>query len=130
MTPAGQVLGEFPIFSASGEQVEPVLAFDGTNYLVVWRDTRNGSGPAESTDVYGARVSPVGRVLDPSGIAIATAPGVQGEPSIAFDGTNHFVVWSDVPQLGSSPPRHQIYPGTTDIPVTIEPPVRASLLSF
>lgn len=73
MTPAGQVLGEFPIFSASGEQVEPVLAFDGTNYLVVWRDTRNGSGPAESTDVYGAGVSPVGRVLDSSGTAIATA---------------------------------------------------------
>ena len=108
VTPTGQVLGEFPIFSASGEQVEPVLAFDGTNYLVVWRDTRNGSGPTESTDLYGARVSPAGRVLDPLGIAIATAPGAQGEPSIAFDGTNHLVVWSDVPQLGSSPPPSHI----------------------
>lgn len=109
VTPAGQVLGEFPIFRASGEQIEPALAFDGTNYLVVWRDTRNGSGPTESTDVYGTRVSPAGRVLDPSGIAIATAPGAQGEPSIAFDGTNHFVVWSDVPQLGVSPPLIHIF---------------------
>jgi hypothetical protein len=109
VTPNGQVLGEFPIFTASGEQISPDLAFDGTNYLVVWSDTRTGSGPSTDTNVYGARVSPAGSVLDTSGIAIATAPGFQGGASVAFDGTNHFVVWSDVPQLGSSPPVSQIF---------------------
>jgi hypothetical protein len=109
VTPNGQVLGEFPIFTASGEQIGPSVVFDGTNYLVVWQDTRSGSGPTDSTDIYGTRVSPAGTVLDPSGIAITTAFGYQGQPSIAFDGTNHFVVWSDVQQLGFSPPSSGIY---------------------
>jgi hypothetical protein len=96
VTPAGQVLDEFGIFSAPGEQVYPSIAFDGTNYLVAWRDTRTGSGPSEDTDIYGIRVTPSGGVLDPGGIAIVTAPGFQGDqPQIAFDGTNYFVVWSD-----------------------------------
>jgi hypothetical protein len=31
VTPAGGALGEFPIFTAPGEQIFPALAFDGTN---------------------------------------------------------------------------------------------------
>lgn len=105
VTPAGQVLDEFEIFLAAGEQVFPSIAFDGTNYLVAWRDTRTGSGPSEDTDIFGTRVTPSGGVLDPGGIAIVTAPGFQGDrPKIAFDGTNYFVVWSDIRTLGVSPP--------------------------
>jgi hypothetical protein len=94
VTPNGQVLGEFPIFTATGEQVFPSLAFDGTNYLVVWNDTRSGSGPSTDTHIYGTRVSTGDSVLDPAGIAIATAPGPQGGATLAFDGTNYLVVWS------------------------------------
>lgn len=105
VTPAGQVLDEFQVFSAPGEQVFPSIAFDGTNYLVAWRDTRTGSGPSADTDIFGVRVSPSGVVLDPGGIAIVTAPGFQGDqPKIAFDGTNYLVVWSDIQTLGVSPP--------------------------
>jgi hypothetical protein len=107
ISPAGEVLSEFPVFSATGEQVSPAIAFDGTNCLVVWRDTRSGSGPAEDTDIYATRVSPEGVVLDPTGIAISTAPGYQGEPQLAFDGTNYFAVWGDgrafANQLGQIP---------------------------
>lgn len=95
VTPNGQVLGEFPISTASGEQVEPSLVFDGAQYFVVWRDTRTGSGPTTDTHIYGTRVSTGGTVLDPTGMAIVTAPGPQGEPAIAFDGTNYLVVWSN-----------------------------------
>ena len=105
VTPAGQVLDEFEIFSAPGEQGFPSIAFDGTNYLIAWRDTRTGSGPSEDTDIFGTRVTPSGVVLDPGGIAIVTAPGFQGDkPQIAFDGTNYFVVWSEIQTLGVSPP--------------------------
>lgn len=68
----------------------PDAAFDGTNYLTVWADARNGSD-----DVYGARVSPSGVVLDPEGIAISIGPSRKQSPSVAFDGTNYLVVWAD-----------------------------------
>lgn len=104
IAPDGTNLGEFPIFTSPGEQVYPDVAFDGTNYLVVWRDTRTGSGPSADTDVYGVRVSPAGAVLDIPEIAIVTAPRTQGEPKVASSGGNWLVVWNDIDQLGTSPP--------------------------
>jgi hypothetical protein len=43
----------------------PRVAFDGTNYLVAWEDERSGS-----QDIYGARVTRGGVVLDPAGFLI------------------------------------------------------------
>jgi len=73
---------------ADGHQFAPAVAFDGTNYLVAWQD-----GRGTYYDVYGARVSPAGAVLDPAGIAFSTAEREQLAPALAFDGTNYFVTW-------------------------------------
>jgi hypothetical protein len=100
VTPEGTVLGEFLVFSAPGEQIFQSIAFGGSNYLVVWQDTR-GSGDPEESEIYGARVSPEGVVLDPGGIAICTAPGHQGNPYVTFGGGNYLVVWNDDPEPGS-----------------------------
>jgi hypothetical protein len=81
----------FPISTASGRQRYPSVAFDGTNYLVVWEDRRSGF----TFDIYGARVTTSGVVLDPEGIAISTRPNDQFWSSVAFDGTNYLVVWTD-----------------------------------
>ncbi|MFH0777716.1 MAG: hypothetical protein V2A71_03705, partial [Candidatus Eisenbacteria bacterium] len=80
----------FLIAGAQGDQVRPAVAFDGTNYLVVWTDDRTGS-----CDIYGARVAPDGNVLDPDGFAIAAVPFNQRKPDLAFGGTGCVVVWAD-----------------------------------
>jgi hypothetical protein len=78
--------------SATADQQEyPALAFDGTNYLVTWQDNRNGF----YTDIYGARVTVSGTVLDPAGVAVSDANRNQGQPAVGFDGTNYLVVWQD-----------------------------------
>lgn len=79
------------VSGASGEQSSPAIAVAGSLALVVWADRRSGS----TSDIYGARVNASGSVLDSSGVAISTATGDQTEPTVAFDGTNFGVVWSD-----------------------------------
>ncbi|MEO0127730.1 MAG: FlgD immunoglobulin-like domain containing protein [candidate division WOR-3 bacterium] len=78
-----------PISTAASNQVSPAVAFDGTNYLVVWADYRNGNNP----DIYGARITPEGTVLDPDGIPVATSIYSEDNPAIAFDGMNYLVIW-------------------------------------
>jgi hypothetical protein len=82
----------------------PSIEFDGFNYLVVWEDYRAGS----YSDIYGARVTPSGIVLDTLGIAISTAPGYEYSPSVAFDGANYLVVWA------TGDPGYDIYGARVD----------------
>jgi hypothetical protein len=93
VSPDGTVLdpGGVPVSTTVGDQSAPTVAFDGTNYLLAWQDLRNGA----DLDIYGARVSPHGTVLDPAGIPISTAPYDQTAPALAADGGNSLVVWED-----------------------------------
>ncbi|HXI51144.1 MAG TPA: Calx-beta domain-containing protein [Candidatus Saccharimonadales bacterium] len=84
---------------SSGGQGNASVAANGTGFLVVWEDSR-GSG-ATSTDIYGARVSNGGVVLDPLGIAICTASGAQVTPSVAWNSFTYLVTWLDTRMGGS-----------------------------
>src|SRR5207244_8680160 len=91
VSPVGTALDPDGITISTGTcRGDPVLAFDGANYLAVWEDFR--SGPA---DIYGARLSPFGTVLDPEGIPVSTAADHQQYPALAFDGTNYLAGWED-----------------------------------
>jgi hypothetical protein len=93
VTPAGEVLDTagFIISSTPEEQMEPAIAFDGQNYLVVWQDERGGEG---NDDIYGARVTPAGVVLDSTGMAISPhAASGEYQPAVAFDGRDFLVTW-------------------------------------
>ncbi len=68
----------------------PAVAFDGTDFLVVW-----ANGPMTSTDIYGVRVDTSGTILDSTPRAISLAADRQIFPDIAFDGTRFLVVWQD-----------------------------------
>jgi hypothetical protein len=79
------------ISRASGIQSYPDVAFGG-NYMVVWSDRRAGS----YYNLYAARVTPGGTVLDPNGIVAGTSGTLNHYfPTIAFDGTRYLAVWND-----------------------------------
>jgi hypothetical protein len=91
VTPSGSVLDTFTISSAPYKPFCPFsIAFDGAHFLVVWCDLRNGE---DNLDIYGARVSSGGVVLDSAGIMICGAEGCQVSPSVSFNGSNFLVVW-------------------------------------
>jgi hypothetical protein len=81
------------VCNAAGDQGRPRVAFDASSnqFLVVWSDGRVN----DDVDVFGARVSIAGAVLDPNGVVIASAPNIQGAPRATFLGNTGLVVWED-----------------------------------
>lgn len=65
------------------------VAFNGTHYLVVWRNVRGNL-----SSIYGTRVSTAGTVLDTSGIVVSNGPGLATIPFVASNGTDFYVVWA------------------------------------
>ncbi|WP_434384476.1 HYR domain-containing protein [Melittangium boletus] len=79
------------ISTGSTYRTDPVVASDGTRFLVAWRDQRTGAG-----DFYGSRVeATTGQVLDPAGLALLLEPNLQNVSSLLFDGRDYLLVWSD-----------------------------------
>jgi len=89
----------FIISNAKDLQEQPHIAFapsvqSGLKkgvFLVVWQDLRN----KKDWDVYAARVTTGGKVLDPKGILVAGGAHNQALPRIAWDGKAFWVVWQD-----------------------------------
>jgi hypothetical protein len=86
VAPDGTVLDPTPIEVSRtfSYVVDPVVAFDGTNFLVAW---------SADGKISGRRVSPSGDVVDASDIVISTRETLGERPAIAFDGVNHLVAW-------------------------------------
>jgi hypothetical protein len=68
ISPEGKVLDPDGILIAGGDgnQSRPRVIFDGTSFLVAWEDRRDG----KCYEIYGARVSPEGKVLDAGGVKL------------------------------------------------------------
>lgn len=90
VTHGGEVFETLTVSSAAGQQGNPAVAFNGANYLVAWEDHRTGQG-----DIRAARVSQTGQVLDPDGITLSAATGLQARPAVVFDGRQFLVAWLD-----------------------------------
>ncbi|MFP2924988.1 Ig-like domain-containing protein [Pyxidicoccus sp. 3LG] len=89
---AGQLVGS-PVRagSATGWRYYPDVAFNGTNYLVVWQDYSSTLG----YEIHGARVSSAGALLDAVALTLCTMDGDQQRPAVAASGDTWFVVWED-----------------------------------
>ncbi|MCC6543779.1 MAG: hypothetical protein IT392_04670, partial [Nitrospirae bacterium] len=74
----------------------PAIAFDGTNYLIVWQSgTPNATGTG-TTAIRGVRVSNAGTVLDATPLTIGDTANRDDEfPSVTYDNLNSrfIVVW-------------------------------------
>lgn len=79
----------FVICAEKDAQERPKVTFGDGLFLVVWHDLRN----EKDWDVYGARVSPEGTVLDPKGIAVTKTANNQCEADVAWDGKAFQVLW-------------------------------------
>ncbi|HVR42327.1 MAG TPA: hypothetical protein VMS56_02680 [Thermoanaerobaculia bacterium] len=74
-----------PVYGpASGNQNEPGIASDGTDFLVVWSDDRSG--------LHATRLSRTGEILDGTGIPL----GSGGGGSVVWSGTSYVIVWSQM----------------------------------
>jgi hypothetical protein len=82
----GGVLSYVNIETSANDDRIPRVAFDGTNYLVVYQED-NGA----DHDVMGLFVSPGGAVGAP--FAIDNSAGDDLAPAVAFDGTRYLVVY-------------------------------------
>lgn len=73
---------------------QPVVAFDGTNYLVVWFEET-----ASPPGLRAARISKSGTVLDSTPIVLANAANDANccgpSPTVSFDGTNYLVAYRE-----------------------------------
>lgn len=92
MNPDGSFVGAaFTIAEAPGRQLRPVVDWDGGNFVVAWDDQRNQSTFFdERTDIYAARVSSGGTVLDPTGIPVVVDPNAAAVAAVLSraDGTS------------------------------------------
>jgi hypothetical protein len=87
--PDGSPIHSVAISMTTSPDTQPVAAYDPASgdYLVAW---------GQGGDIYGQRVSAAGAALDgATGFVISNATDVQAQPSIAFNGTDFVVVWSD-----------------------------------
>jgi hypothetical protein len=90
------------VCSVADNQERPWVCSDGKGFLVVWEDFRNG----KDYDVYAARVTAEGKVLDPDGFQLAGGEHNQCHPVAAFAGGNYYVAWQG---FGGDGERYLLY---------------------
>ncbi len=96
-TVTAEVAVDVPVNGHTGASARtPSVAFDGTNYLVVWADNRVSA----DDDIYATRVSQAGVVLDSNGLKISATAGAQRNPQVAFAGGKYVVAWEDFKVTG------------------------------
>ena len=90
----GRPLDSLPIDFTSDTLFDwhPAIASNGRDYLVVWcGEQPNGTGQ----DLYGARVSGAGILLDTMSFLICRTAAGLSQPAVAFTGDRYLVVWTD-----------------------------------
>ncbi|WP_211365494.1 hypothetical protein [Polyangium fumosum] len=95
LSPAGIPLDP-PTGIALGKNVDGIaLASSGAEALALWTQRSHSFWEVTSGDIVGTRIDPSGAALDEPRIVVSQSANQQSQPAVAFDGTNHVVVWTD-----------------------------------
>jgi len=98
VSPAGVPGTEISVNNSAARSDNPKsVAFDGTNYMVIWNDEVGGLDSGE-WDVLGQRVSTSGGKVGDV-ITINSEAGRQLGTTVAFDGTYYLTTWMDMAYL-------------------------------
>ena len=74
-------------------QLEPSVAWNGNVYFVAWEEV---TPFVEGSQIYGARVSASGKVLDPGGILLSSSdPNQNQDVKVAAGNGRFLVVWAE-----------------------------------
>ncbi len=85
------------ISAAPGRQMNPKVTWDGTQWLVAWEDQRNQvTFYDRRTDVYGARISAGGALLDPASFLWRDSEQSVSWPTLATNGARTLLVTSEM----------------------------------
>ena len=87
-TSGGLTGANFVVEGSAHVQARPAVAAAGSNFTVVWQDSRTGAG-----DIYGRRVSGGGALLGTSAIRISTDDREDEDPDIAYNGSTLLVTY-------------------------------------
>jgi hypothetical protein len=81
------------VSNGAGEQLSPAIAVSDTFFVVLWQDTRDGTG----LSIYGQRLSPSGATSwTAGGVPVCLTPGSRGVPVALGDGAGGaFVAWTE-----------------------------------
>ncbi|MCE5198692.1 MAG: hypothetical protein ABFD54_02340 [Armatimonadota bacterium] len=90
----GTIPASMSVNTKAGNQLNPRVASDGTNYFAVWEDYRNGTSTG-SSEIYGISITSAGVVQNTTGILFPATSINQTVPDVCFGGGNYFVTWSD-----------------------------------
>ena len=122
------ITGEFVISAAQETQSMPNVAFDGANFIVTWIDQRNYGFPQQDRDdVYAARVSADGVVLDPDGVAVANSDLPETAPTVGVSGAGPVFAYSRLVNAAPYGTMRLVTRATSD---TIAPQVSGGSFAF
>jgi hypothetical protein len=97
---------EHLIYSGTGMEIRPSIAFDGTNFLVAWEHILG----LTDSDILGIRLAPDATVLrDP--FVISNAPELQHDSKVACSAISCLVTWADRRNFPGTPPGTVFGPG-------------------
>ncbi|MEN3046168.1 MAG: T9SS type A sorting domain-containing protein [Candidatus Hydrothermales bacterium] len=90
---AGSVLygsGGSPLFTLYSQKRFPSSIFNGINIVLTWSDYRSGNW-----DIYAARVSPFGALLDGDGIPVSRGSWQEAVSTVVNLGDHLLIIWQD-----------------------------------